>query len=92
MEYNIGFKYGDKEYSFTCESPASLAEVTNENIIKDFLHENIKGYINSNNIRDEKFKPKNIRLSCKKTEFCYGTENLNNHLSESDINKFIENL
>ena len=47
MEYKIGFKYGDKEYSFGCDSSIKIDKFTLDEVVKDFLHVNIKGYNNN---------------------------------------------
>lgn len=92
MEYKIGFKYGDKEYSFGCDSSIKIDKFTLDEVVKDFLHVNIKGYITTMNIGKDNLKPKFISLYCPENGFTYGTENLNNPISEVILKKLIKDL
>ena len=92
MEYKIGFKYGDKEYSLKCESSIEMDKFTLDEVVKDFLHVSIKGYITTMKIGNDNLKPKFICLYCPKNGFTYGTENLNNPISEIILKKLIKDL
>ena len=91
MEYKIGFKYGEKKHSFVCESSIEIDEFTLDEVVKDFLHVNIKGYITMN-MGNDNLKPKFICLYCPKNGFKYETENLNTPLSEVILKKLIKDL
>ena len=92
MEYKIGFKYGEKEHTFVCESSIEIDEFTLDEVVKDFLHVSIKDYITTMKIGNNSLKPKFICLYCPENGFTYRTENLNNSISEIILKKLIKDL